>query len=160
MQGEPVDGVNDPANLAARNLLRGLSLQMPSGQAVARVMGLNVIQDRDLKVGKAIVDEWKTAKPIVDIDKSFADNAPLWYYILAEAQHYWFKRASKPGSQGDNEPVTLGPMGGRIVAETLIGLVYGDGHSYLQQDPNWEPVIGGRHLTMGQLIKYALTGTK
>ncbi|MEA3178701.1 MAG: hypothetical protein QOI59_2224 [Gammaproteobacteria bacterium] len=160
MQGEPVDGVNDPANLAARNLLRGLSLQMPSGQAVARAMGLNVIHDRDLKVGKSIVDEWKTARPIVEIDPSFADNAPLWYYTLAEAQHYWFKRASKPGSQGDNEPVTLGPMGGRIVAETLIGLVYGDGHSYLQQDPNWEPVIGGRHLTMGQLIKYALTGAR
>jgi hypothetical protein len=160
MQAPPVDGVNDPANLAARNLLRGLSLQMPSGQTVARAMGLPVIADVDLRVGKAIVAEWQDAKSITEIDASFADNAPLWYYILAEAQHHWFKRASKTCSKGDEEPVTLGPMGGRIVAETLIGLVYGDGHSYLQQDPNWEPLIGGRNVTMGQLIKYALTGIK
>ena len=151
---------DDPANLAARNLLRGLSLQMPSGQAVARAMGLEVIADKDLKVGKAIVNEWKKAESITKIDSSFADNAPLWYYVLAEAQHHWFKRADMAGSKGDEEPVTLGPVGGRIVAETLIGLVYGDGHSYLQQDPNWEPLIGGRNVTMGQLIKYALTGVK
>ena len=160
MQTGALDAMNDPANLAARNLLRGLSLQMPSGQAVARAMGLEVVADKDLKVGKAIVAEWENAKSITTIDDSFADNAPLWYYVLAEAQHYWFKRASKPGSKGDEEPVTLGPVGGRIVAETLIGLVYGDGHSYLQQDPNWEPLIGGRNVTMGQLIKYALTGVK
>lgn len=160
MQAAPLDAINDPANLAVRNLLRGLSLQMPSGQAVARAMGLPVIADKDLKVGKAIVDEWKNAKSITTIDASFADNAPLWYYVLAEAQHYWFKRASKAGSKGDEEPVTLGPVGGRIVAETLIGLVYGDGHSYLQQDPNWTPLIGGRNVKMGQLIKYALTGVK
>ena len=135
-------------------------MQMPSGQAVARAMGLPVIHDKDLKVGKAIVSEWKAAASITEIHKSFAHNAPLWYYILAEAQHEWFKRAAKAGSMGDKEPVTLGPVGGRIVAETLIGLAWGDGHSYLQQDPNWEPLIGGRHVTMGRLIKYALTGAK
>ena len=160
MHSTAKDAVNDPANLAARNLLRGLSLQMPSGQSVARAMGLPVIADKDLKVGKAIIADWKAAKSITKIDPSFADNAPLWYYVLAEAQHYWFKRASKVGSKGDAEPVTLGPMGGRIVAETLIGLAAGDGHSYLVQDPNWEPIIGGRNLTMGQLISYALTGAK
>jgi hypothetical protein len=160
MQAKPLDAETDPANLAARNLLRGLALQMPSGQAVARAMGLEVISDDNLRVGKAIVADWKAAKSITKIDSSFADNAPLWYYILAEAQHHWFKRASTAGSKGDEEPVTLGPVGGRIVAETLIGLVYGDGHSYLKQDPNWEPMVGGRNLKMGQLIKYALTGVK
>lgn len=160
MQAPQLDALHDPSNLAARNLLRGLSLQMPSGQAVARAMGLEVIKDEDLKLGKAIVDDWKNAKSITTISTSFVDNAPLWYYVLAEAQHYWFKRASKSGSRGNEEPVTLGPVGGRIVAETLIGLVYGDGHSYLQQDPNWEPLVGGRNVTMGQLIKYALTGVK
>ena len=160
LQPDPVDAKNEPPNLAARNLLRGLSLQMPSGQAVARAMGLHPIADKDLKFGKAIVQEWKDANSITVLDESFKDNAPLWYYVLAEAQHEWFAKASKPGSKGDAEPVTLGPVGGRIVAETLIGLVYGDGHSYLIQDPNWVPLIGGRNLTMGQLIKYALTGLK
>ena len=149
LQPKAVDGDNEPANLAVRNLLRGLSMQMPNGQAVARAMGL-----------KAIVEEWPNAKPLTAIDPSFAGNAPLWYYILAEAQHEWFQRASKAGSRGDADPVTLGPVGGRTVAETLIGLVYGDGHSYLIQDPNWVPLIGGRALTMGKLIQYALSGVK
>ncbi|WP_096448312.1 peroxidase family protein [Mesorhizobium sp. 113-1-2] len=158
LQAQPIDPKNDPANLASRNLLRGLALRMPSGQSVARAMGVPVIPDADLKIGKAVLDDMKTAKSVVDIDGEFADNAPLWYYVLAEAQHDWFKRASKKGSKGDEEPAHLGPVGGRIVAETLVGLAYGDGHSYLIQDPNWEPPIGGRSLTMGHLIKYALGG--
>lgn len=158
LQAKAVDPVGDPANLAVRNLLRGRSMLMPSGQAVARMMGELVIADNDLKVGKAIVSEWKSAKRLIDIHVSFKDNAPLWYYVLAEAQHVWFQRASEPKSLGAAEPVTLGPVGGRIVAETIIGLVQGDGHSFLVQDPNWVPMIGGLKLTMGQLVKYALTG--
>ena len=33
----------------------------------------------------------------------------------------------------------LGPVGGRIVAEVLIGLLWNDHHSYLFQDPLWAP---------------------
>lgn len=160
LQAKAIDPINDPGNLAARNLLRGLSLQMPSGQAVARAMGIPVIADEHLKVGKAIVKDWEAATPINKLDPSFTDNAPLWYYILAEAQHEWFLKASTAGSKGDSEAVRLGRVGGRIVAETLIGLVAGDGHSYLFQDPNWTPIVGGKDLTMGKLIKYALTGVK
>jgi hypothetical protein len=36
----------------------------------------------------------------------------------------------------------LGPVGGRIVAEVIIGLIKGDGHSYLSQDPDWTPTYG------------------
>ncbi|EJB01760.1 heme peroxidase family protein [Rhizobium leguminosarum bv. trifolii WSM597] len=158
LHGTPVDPTSDPANLAARNLLRGVALRLPSGQSVARAMGLPVIPDNELKVGKAVIDEMEAAMSIVDISANFADNAPLWYYVLAEAQHDWFKRATAEAGLGDLEPVHLGPMGGRIVAETLIGLVFGDGHSYLVQDPNWEPNIGGRSLKMGDLVEYALGG--
>jgi hypothetical protein len=160
LHGKPIDPIREPANLAARNLLRGLSMRMPSGQSVARAMGLPVIDDAELRIGKAIVEELQDAPLLIDIDPSFADNAPLWYYVLAEAQHEWLKRATGPGGKGDLEPVTLGPMGGRIVAETLIGMVWGDGYSYLQQDPNWQPIIGGRGVTMGHLLKYALTGKR
>jgi hypothetical protein len=158
LKAEPKDPLNDPANLGARNLLRGLALRMPSGQSVSRAMGIPAIDDADLKIGKAVIEEMETAPTLVSINEEFADNAPLWYYVLAEAQHYWFKRASGRQSKGDKEPLHLGPVGGRIVAETLIGLVYGDGHSYLVQDPNWEPHIGGRALKMGELVNYALTG--
>ncbi|GGC65461.1 peroxidase family protein [Undibacterium terreum] len=159
MQPAPVNAMADPANLAARNLLRGLSMGMPSGQDIARAMGLSVIPDNELRVGKAIVDELEKAPTLVSISPAFADNAPLWYYVLAEAQHSWLKKA-KHGGKGDEEPLALGPMGGRIVAETLIGLIAGDPQSFLHQDPNWLPFVGGRDSTVGKLVNYALTGQK
>jgi hypothetical protein len=39
------------------------------------------------------------------------------------------------------------------VAETLIGLLWADGHSYLRQAPNWRP---DEIRTMGDLIGFAL----
>ena len=78
--------------------------------------------------------------------------------MLAEAQFEWSRRATVPGGLGDTEPVRLGPVGGRIVAETLIGLIYADPFSYLAQDPNWTPTVGGMGLDMGRLVKYALMG--
>jgi len=57
----------------------------------------------------------------------FEGNAPLWFYVLAEAQHEWGQRAKQKGSKRDEEPLTLGAVGGRIVAETLIGLLWGTG---------------------------------
>ena len=155
---KPVDALNDPANLAARNLLRGSAMQLPSGQAVARTMGLPVIADADLRVCKATLADWEAGVALTEIDARFRNNAPLWFYVLAEAQYEWSRRAMAPGGLGDAEPVRLGPLGGRIVAETLIGLVYADPFSYLAQDPNWTPTVGGMGLDMGQLVKYALTG--
>lgn len=156
LQGKPVNERVDPANLAVRNLLRGRAMSLPSGQAVARAMGLPPIADENLRVGKAIVDELEAAPTLVEIDASFADNAPLWYYVLAEAQHDWLQRASAPGRRGNEEPLHLGPVGGRIVAETIIGLIAGDGYSYLAQDPNWVPWIGGRNAQVGDLLEFAL----
>ena len=131
-------------------------MSLPSGQSVARAMGLQPIPDEELWIGKAVVDELPNSQTLPQIDPSFAGNAPLWYYVLAEAQHHWFKKATRPHGKGDKEPLHLGPVGGRIVAETLIGLIAGDGHSYLAQDPNWEPWIGGHGSTVGKLIQYAL----
>jgi hypothetical protein len=93
------------------------------------------------------------SKTITKVDPSFAGNAPLWYYILAESQFEWLRRAK--AGKGDAEPMTLGSVGKRIVAETLIGLLAADTNSYLRQAPNWQPMIGGTMLaTMGDLLKF------
>lgn len=153
LQSVPVDPVNDPANLAQRNLLRGMTMGLPSGQAVARAMGLKPIDDENLRVGKSVISDLKSNPTLVSFDPSFAGNAPLWCYILAETQHEWAQRAQGPGGNGDAEPVRLGSVGARIVAETLIGLLWGDGQSYLRQAPNWVSPLAIR--TMGDLIKFA-----
>jgi hypothetical protein len=53
-------------------------------------------------------------------------ETPLWYYILREAKE-------KGGGR------RLGPVGGRIVAEVIIGLLAGDPDSFLSVDPGWQP---------------------
>lgn len=104
---------------------------LPSGQSVARHMGFKPLLDTELKVGKATTASNGTNKTLVDIDHSFKGKAPLWYYVLAEAQHSF--------TGDNNQAIRLGPVGGNIVAEVIIGLMDGDQHSYLSQDPNWKP---------------------
>jgi len=161
LQSKPSDPDHpniDPSNLAQRNLLRGLAMGLPSGQDVALAMGLDPIEDKDLRVGKAVLSDLGKNPTLVSLDPkngSFKENAPLWYYILAEAQFEWSKRANAKGSKGNEEPLRLGTVGGRIVAETLIGLILGDGHSYLRQAPNWRSDDDIE--SMGALINFALS---
>jgi hypothetical protein len=155
LQSQPNDPEGDPSNLAVRNLLRGMSMGLPSGQSVARSLGLEPIADDNLRIGKAVVDDWDKNKPLFKLNKTFTENAPLWFYVLAEAQFEWVQLARAKGGQGDETPLKLGPVAARIVAETLIGLLWGDGHSYLRQTPNWVPETGIR--SMGDLIDFALS---
>ena len=59
---------------------------------------------------------------------SWQDETPLWLYILREA-------AVRGG--GDH----LGAMGGRIVAEVIVGIVRQDPESYLSNNPSWQPTL-------------------
>jgi hypothetical protein len=60
-------------------------------------------------------------------DPGWAGEAPLWFYILKEAE--------LPPYNGER----LGPVGGRIVAEVLVGLLQRDPNSYLYLDAAWKP---------------------
>jgi len=126
----PTSVASNPSSLPERNLLRGWRMALPSGQAVARAMKLTPIADDDLRVGKAIEDDAASNQRLVDISPRFADNAPLWYYVLAEAQQQFVNNGT---------PIRLGPVGGRIVSEVFIGLLMADSHSYLRQNPNFRP---------------------
>lgn len=105
----------DIQSLAQRNLLRGLTFSLPSGQDVAKAMGIPVLDATDLLDLK---------------DMKLHLRTPLWFYILREAE------AKENGER-------LGPVGGRIVAEVLIGLLEGDSMSYLKQDRHWTPTLPG-----------------
>jgi hypothetical protein len=63
-----------------------------------------------------------------ELDQAWPHGTPLWFYILKEAEHR---------GGGDR----LGPVGGRIVAEVLIGLLRADPASYLSLEPDWEPIL-------------------
>ena len=73
-----------PSMLALRNLQRGRTFGLASGQAVARALGETPIPDKELVIGKATAKDPK--KPLADIAGGFAGQAPLWVYVLSEAQ--------------------------------------------------------------------------
>jgi len=108
--GLPGDGVQ---SLASRNLMRHVNFGLPSGQAVARRMGLPVLTPAQLS----------ELTPL-----GLEANTPLWFYIMKE------------GEVMENG-LRLGPVGGRIVGEVFIGLLKADESSYLGSQPSWRPVL-------------------
>jgi hypothetical protein len=129
----PFTGPNlpgNPSSLAQRNLLRHLTFSLPSGQAVAKAMCIEPLSKDDLA-------------DVAQLGAGLERRTPLWFYILREAD----KRA---------DGKTLGPVGGRIVAEVFIGILQGDRMSFLRQDPEWTPTLGQNgEFRMVDLLKFA-----
>jgi hypothetical protein len=109
--------------LAVRNLLRGYQLALPTGQAVADALGVAPLTEEELQRGNS------DAVNAALTDGGFLQTTPLWFYVLKEAE----VRAN-----GNS----LGEVGSRIVAETLIGQLRADPESYLNQDGGWSPEQG------------------
>jgi Animal haem peroxidase len=134
---------SDHAALASLNLLRGKALGLPAGPDVARAIGETPLSRDDL------LHPLHLNKDGTRIDRQVREAllhaTPLWYYILCEA------RALGEGGQ------RLGPVGGRIVAEVLLGLLDDDPQSYLRQWPKWTPDLPARvpdSFTMADLVRF------
>ena len=98
------------------------------------------LKDRDILIGQAV----GTPLPnIVDAaGKAFAGNCPLWTYILAEAIEHQTPVTIPVTEQKQVTTPQLGPVGGRIVAEVFLGLMFADPGSYLSMSPAWTPPSG------------------
>ena len=156
---------DDPPSLAERNLLRGWRFGLPSGQDVARYMGVTPLTDTQIKIGKHGGTGSDTPKPISTLGvAAFEGNCPLWTYILAEAMHNATDIAPPVlvgGVAGVRKISTpqMGEVGGRIVAEVFLGLLFGDNSSYLTLHPKFVPKIGGVETTdfkLRDLVNFAL----
>ena len=108
-----------PTSLAQRNLLRHVTWQLPSGQSIARHMRVPALSAGDLQ-------ELRGLGQNLDI------STPLWYYILKEAEVM-------------EDGLHLGPVGGRIVGEVIIGIMQLSPRSYLSVDRRWRPTLPTRH---------------
>jgi len=150
-----------PPSLAERNLLRGWEFGLPSGQAVARAMGQKALRDDEIIIGKAVdprdVDPADPPSlPIVEAaGKVFAGNCPLWTYVLAEAAANRVKVKIPVKGNISVNTAQLGPVGGRIVAEVFLGLMFGDGASLLSRAPHWVPTMG-KTFALKDFVRYAL----
>ncbi|WP_394552872.1 heme peroxidase family protein [Agromyces sp. MMS24-JH15] len=120
--------------LAVRNLIRGYRLSLPTGQAVAAALGIPPLTRNQLLDGSD--DPAAQADLLHDtlIDGNFVDRTPLWFYVLREAEVL----------EGGNR---LGPVGSRIVAETIIGQLRADPRSFL--NTGWVPADGVHYTTSG-----------
>jgi hypothetical protein len=118
-----------PQALPQRTLLRQLTWSLPSGQDVAKAMGVHKLTSAELK----------ELKPY-----GFDKSTPLWYYVLREAELH-------------ADGLTLGKVGGRIVAEVLIGLIESDPSSYLVREPSWTPSLtsAGSSFRMTDFLTFA-----
>lgn len=126
-------------SLAIRNLLRGKRLGLPSGEDVSLAMGIEPLTPDQVFDGVGVAET-----TVSDL----SGRTPLWFYILKESE----VRAAGAG---------LGPVGGRIVAEVLIGLLAGDHLSYMSVEPNWRPSLGPveGEFTLSDIVNLALSAT-
>jgi len=102
--------IEDYHSLAVRDLQRGQGVGLPSGEAVAHHIGIAPL----------------TAEQVGIASTGWHGETPLWYYILREA-------AACTGGH------RLGPVGGRIVTEVLVGLIDADATSYRRNSRDWRP---------------------
>ncbi|MFI5324061.1 MAG: hypothetical protein ACHQ6U_11180, partial [Thermodesulfobacteriota bacterium] len=128
--GLPIPGA-EPAGssiLAKRNLQRGREYGLPSGQDVAAHL-----QQDDPSIHVYTNAEIAAAIPRLAFlndptaNASYLGKLPLWLYILAES------KIVNGGSK-------LGPVGSRIVAEVIGGLLVSDVRSYYRR--GWTPPGG------------------
>ena len=135
-----VAGNGNPPSLAELNLTRGWRMRLPSGQDIAKAMGLTPLPDEKILIGKFTGQPADIVSPIAKIGQGepFAGNCPLWTYVLAETIE---SNVTVKTLEGDKAIKTrkLGPVGGRIVAETFLGLLLADSSSFLNLNPLWEP---------------------
>jgi hypothetical protein len=127
--GLPIPGAEPEGSaiLAKRNIQRAREYGLPSGQAVAARLQLDdpsihVYTNAEIA---AAISRLAFLDPIaLNYDASYLGEAPLWLYILAES------KIVQDGAK-------LGPVGSRIVAEVMGGLLAGDVRSYYRR--NWTP---------------------
>jgi len=107
-----------PVVLPQRTLLRHVTWSIPSGQDIADVMGVPVLGAADFP-------------ELAGYGLGLESRTPLFYYVLKEAEVM-------------QDGLRLGPVGGRIVAEVLLGLLSMDDSSYLNARPRWRPTLPTR----------------
>jgi Animal haem peroxidase len=142
----PIDGSTpQPSRLVDAKLSQALFDLPDNGGSLAfrnlkrgQVLGLPSGQD----LAKAL-----ELKPLTGAELGAPEPTPLWFYILKESE-----LAPVAGAH-------LGPVGGRIVGEVLLGLLELDPRSWFSQEPSWTPTIAvadaGKGLQMSDLVRFA-----
>ncbi|EFL87558.1 heme peroxidase family protein [Ahrensia sp. R2A130] len=124
--------------LARRNLRRGFSLRLPTGQALHEQLHADGVVT---SAPQADVTAWLDNKPdVADFMRNSSaklhERTPLWFYCLAEAE-----------AGGGNQ---LGEVGSFLVASTFLGTLFADPDSALST--RFDPIDSPLKTPEGQPI--------
>lgn len=132
----------NPAQLSARTLLRGAGLRLASGQSAARALRERLLSEEELTQN---LEGMETAHGEILRASSMCGETPLWYYVLKE---------SEVRHNGNR----VGPLGSRIIAETVYAALRADSDSYLNRaradefPPLWN--FGGQQVRLYGLSEF------
>ena len=140
----PFMPAGEEPSLATRNLLRGQSFLLPSGENVAAAM------DRPQAEIDLVHEAANSIAGKAGNDIDISSGTPLWFYLLTEAEVKGRETTPDQFDVGEG----LGPVGARIVAETLIGLIELDSRSYMSVNRNWEPSDGLGISNLGEMLTF------
>jgi hypothetical protein len=128
-------------SLSVIDLLRGYLFRLPTGQAVARRLGVTPMTDDQLIEVAAAVS---TEQAAVLKETGLLQHTPLWYYVLAEAAHSQHGNGNR-----------LGPIGGRLVASVLLEAA-ARSRAALPKEEGWDPILGKQNnFNLGELLRHA-----
>jgi hypothetical protein len=138
-----IHAVGRELNLAFRNLTRSGMVRLCSGQQLAEQFGV-----KSMDAGQIIGGNGGASLDGLNDDQknSLAQNTPLWFYVLREAE-----------VNGGR----LTGVGGRVVAEVFHRAMEGSRASIVR-DPQWRPDLGPDEDTfrMVDLLLFAFEGKK
>jgi len=152
-------------SLAARNIKRGYNFSLPSGQDVAKALGVG--RHPPLQFGDRLLAFKDMPGMSAANAAALEEKTPLWLYILAEGQACLAK-ADDSFAMKTEDGVTmidkdsdvgtqLGPVGGRILLEVFFGILDDDLESYVHAKPgSWNSVIkaGSDTITLWDMLRF------
>jgi hypothetical protein len=119
--------VANTASLAERNLLRGKTYGLPTGQDLARAFGIPEAEILTRTKGNMIVQTQDfpliTANDLNRLETVFGDTTPLFYYGLKD---------NHVNGNGEH----LGSLSSKVIGETILSLMKNNPNSYLNNGFN------------------------
>lgn len=135
-----------PSRLIDSHLVDGL-FTLPGHDKPLPLLNLLRGQTMSLPSGQDVARYLRASTVLTqaEMGTGVLDPTPLWFYILKEAELL-------------SDGLRLGPVGGRIVAEVLLGLLAIDTTSWVNVDPAWKPTIptAGDRPTLVDIVTYTV----
>jgi len=152
-----VAGQSQHRALPFLNLTRGVERKLPCGQDVAQALGVTtgvIGKDLAFRINQSGFSGSPsnvagTGVSLDELQQKFREKLPLWYYVLKEAELV-------------GEGSRLGPIGSRIVAEVVLGLLLADKSSIFQEQKAFRPRAGhfgcihDNSFSVVDLLRYAV----